>query len=409
MSMNVVYVTMEFPSPSETFATNEVRTLTKNGISVSVHALRPQRSGWRQLALERGVADTVVTHNCVRATLRGMLLGLSRPSRLISTVLWIARANSRDARALWQSFLLLPRAFDILALIERRRPDVVHMYWGHFPTIVGYLVQSYLPSIVTSVSIVAYDLEREYGGTIDVASRADVIRTHASVNVDHIARFTGVARERVNVIYNGVDVSWLQQVSTEHAKVPRRLLAVGRLTESKGMREVLRAFVNIRARWTDATLLVVGDGVDRACLQSMSQELCIENAVEFLGHVSHQRVAEEMARAEVLLLLSRAVGERLPNVIKEGMASRCVCITTPTPGISELVEHGVTGFVVAPSDVLGVCAIIDDLFAGRVDATDLRLQAAEHVRRYFNLELAAVRYIGLWSDAIERGRTGGRR
>ena len=402
--MNVLYVTMEFPSPSETFATNEVRTLAKNGVSVSVHSLRTRCPDARRLASERGVTAIPTTHNSVRATLRGAWVAFSRPSRLIGALRWIVRSNRKDLRALFQSVLLLPRAFDILATIARSRPQVVHMYWGHFPAIVGYLVQRYLPSVVTSMSIVAYDLEREFGGTVDVARRADLIRTHACANLEHITRFTGVPRERVSVIYNGVDIEWLQGISMEHAKVPRRFITVGQLTELKGMREVLRAFSMIRARWTDATLLVVGDGGDRAYLQAMSEALSIEDSVEFLGHVSHQRVVEEMARAEVLLLLSRAVGERLPNVVKEGMTCRCVCITTPTPGISELVEHRVTGFVVEHSDVAGVLQIVEDVFAGRIDAAELTSRAADHVRRSFNLDFTAVRYKTLWSDAIKKRR-----
>ena len=119
------------------------------------------------------------SHNGIAATLAGVGHALTRPALLGRALRWIVASSQRSWRDALLSVVLLPRAFDILAGLERRKPDVVHMYWGHFPTIVGYLVQRRLPDVVTSVSIVAYDLERAYGGSVDVARRADVLRTHA--------------------------------------------------------------------------------------------------------------------------------------------------------------------------------------------------------------------------------------
>ena len=398
--MKVLYVTMQFPSPSETFATNEVRVLSRHGIDVTVHGLRYRHPDALRLAKDRGVAEIKTTHNGVTASLRGTLAALRRPKRLVDALTWVVRRNRHNARALWRNLVLLPRAFDIFSAIERHRPDVVHMYWGHFPSLVGYQVQRHLSAVVTSMSIVAYDLEREYGGTVDVARQADVIRTHASVNTDHIVRFTGVDKERVNVIYNGVDTAWLRRICDGHEKVRHRVLTAGRLTQSKGMREVITAFAKIRARWPDASLVVVGDGVDRPTLESLCTSHQLSDAVQFLGHVSHEHVVEEMARAEVFLLLSRSIGERLPNVVKEAMACRCVCITTETPGIAELVEHEITGFVVEPRDERAVCQAVDDVFAERIDVSEMTAKAVKHIEQSFDVERTAIRYADLWQAAI---------
>ena len=177
--MNVEYVTMQFPNPSETFATNEVRVLRQAGVSLIVHGLRPRHGRADDLLEERRLVGLPSSHNGIPATLRGVGRALARPALLGRALRWIVASSQRSWRDALLSVVLLPRAFDILAGLERRKPDVVHMYWGHFPTIVGYLVQRRLPDVVTSVSIVAYDLERAYGGSVDVAQRADVLRTHA--------------------------------------------------------------------------------------------------------------------------------------------------------------------------------------------------------------------------------------
>ena len=399
--MDVAYVTMQFPHPSETFATNEVRMLCERGTSIAVHGLRREHPTAPRVKEERGLPTIRTTHNGVVPTLRGILSALRRPVLLARSLAWITRTNRGQTRDLGNSLLLMPRAFDILADIERRQPHVVHMYWGHYPTIVGYLVQQRLPSTVTSVSIVAYDLEREYGGAIDVIRHADVIRTHALVNRAHVVRFTGVDADRVNVIFNGVDLPALERITTSKEKIRHRIVTAARLREKKGVSDVLEAFAIVQRRWPDASLVVLGDGPERAALEQLARRLGVTDHVQFRGHVSHHTAIEEMAQAEVFMLLSRAIDERLPNVVKEGMATGCVCVTTPTPGIEELVDSGSTGFVVPFSEPEAAGSVIDEVFSARADVYGIRIRAVAHIREHFALTKTAPRYAVLWREAIE--------
>jgi colanic acid/amylovoran biosynthesis glycosyltransferase len=350
---------------------------------------------------ERGVAHTDISNNGIRPTLHGLLAAIARPVLLLRSLHWIFRSNRSDARDLLASLLLLPRAFDILADLERRPPNVVHMYWGHYPALVGYLVQHRLPRVATSISIVAYDLNWEYGGAIEVVRRADVIRTHARANAAHIVRFTGVAADRINVIYNGVDVAWLKSIAARHHKVRHRLVVAGSLNPKKGIDDAITAFAYVRSTWPDATLVVVGDGNDRARLADLCRSLGVADGVEFLGHVPHARVIDEMSKAEVFMLLSRADGERLPNVVKEAMMCGCLCITTPTPGINELLADGVSGFIVPMRDAVGASEIVNQVFAGRVDKTKMISAGRQHIRLHFDLNRTAPRYEALWREALE--------
>jgi colanic acid/amylovoran biosynthesis glycosyltransferase len=399
--VKVAYVTMQFPQPSETFASNEVRLLSRRGIEITVYGLRREHPRAEELVRERGLGEIPTTHNGLRESAWGALAALARPWLLLRATAWVLWSTRRKPRDAVLSLMLLPRSFGVLAAIEQARPDVVHMYWGHFPTIVGYLVQRRLPATVTSVSIVAYDLEREYGGAIRVARNANVIRTHAEVNVPRIAGFVGVAPDRVEVIYNGVDIAWVEQIRRRHRKVRHRVVTVGRLSERKGMSDVIKAFAHVHAKWPDATLTVVGDSPERAVYEALAASLQVTDAVRFLGHVAHTRVIEEVAKAEVFVLLSRSPGERLPNVVKEGMACRSVCVTTPTTGIAELVDNEVTGFIVPMSDPVAAGDAVDAVFAGRVNVPELTRRAHEHIVRAFDLNRTAVRYEQLWRAALE--------
>ena len=80
--------------------------------------------------------------------------------------------------------------------------------------------------------------------------------------------------------------------------------------------------------------------------ERLARALGIRESVEFRGQVTYDSVLAALASAEVLLFLSRHEAERLPNVVKEAMASRCICIVSRTPGIEELIPNGRIGFIV---------------------------------------------------------------
>lgn len=405
--MRVCYVTMQFPVPSETFASNEVRKLLGAGVDISVHGLRSPGERAARLLVERDLAGVEVTHNSALATVRGLATAAGRPALLVAALMWLLGHSWARPGHLVRSLALLPRAFDVLREIGRRRPEVVHIYWSHYPSIVGYLVQRRYPEIIISISVAAYDLEMKYGGTVSVARRADVIRTLSKASVEQIVAFTGVRPERVEVIYNGVDMELVRSQAAGVAKVPRRLATVGRLRRTKGVYEVLEAFAQVAKKWPGATLRVLGDGPEAQRLRLRASELGMEGLVEFLGHVDQGRVIEELAEAEILLLLTKADTERLPNVIKEGMACRCVCITTPTTGIEELVVDERYGIIVPIEQPEAAAQAVDDVLSGRVDRSEVTRTAYRHIETNFDLNRTNVRYLDLWRRAQERRTRGG--
>jgi glycosyltransferase involved in cell wall biosynthesis len=287
----------------------------------------------------------------------------------------------------------------ILESLEREQPDVVHLFWGHYPSIVGFLVLTRLPHTVLSLFLGAYDLTRAYSGSGWVARRADLVSTHARWNVPVIEAL-GARRERIHVAYRGIDRT---SFNGSHAqKTARRIVSAGRLDAGKGMDDVLLVFREVYARWPDATLRLLGQGPERVKLERLSQSLGIDRAVTFLGHVARSQVASELFAAEVFLHMSREDTERLPNVVKEAMASRCVCVVTQTPGIEELVRDGLHGFVVSARNVEAAAARIDDIFSSRLDVKSVLAAASDHIARCFDVSQSMRSYRKHWQDALAR-------
>jgi glycosyltransferase involved in cell wall biosynthesis len=371
------------------------------GHDVRVFALRAALEGRDELARERGVEAIPTSHNGLATNLAGIVEALRRPLLLLAAIRWLFATSSRNVAQLGTALAVLPRSFDILAHLERQLPDVLHTEWGHYPAIVAYLVKKRLPRTVISVSLIAYDLDAEFGGSIDVVREASVIRTQALVNVEKIAGFTGVDPSRVYVVYDGVDLDRIHRIHATMPKVPGRFVVAGRLIPEKGIDDAMRVFALAKARAKASRLRVLGDGHDLARLKQLADQLGVSDSVDFLGHVSHERVLEEFASAEIHLHMSHS--ERLPNVVKEAMACHCVCITTRTAGIEELVDSGVTGYVVEVGDVTRAADIATELLRGVTSMTAMGDAAHSFIEQNFDHDRNVHLLLDLWLRAKSEG------
>ena len=395
--MKVWYITMQFPSPSETFAGVDIRALKRAGADVSVHSLRPAHTDTDRFTHERGTAEVPTTHGGVATIGAGLLECLKRPKLTSGLLVWLFK-NNRRSNQLLRSVALVPRVVKLFAQIERERPDVVHLFWGHYPAMVGYLVQKYLPRTPVSVFLGAYDLVMRYGGSAPVARHADVVWTHAQLNVRDIEAL-GVSRDRLQVVYRGIELATLPTGSARQ-KVPKRIVSAGRLIPSKGASDVIRAFEKVVRRWPEASLVLLGDGPERETLEASVRALGLERSVTFLGHVSHETVLSEMSKAEVFLLLSRKPSERLPNVVKEAIGCRCLCVVTVTPGIEELLRHKEHGFVVPRDNPLAAADAVAEVFSGRVAVEEMVAAAYAHLTEAFDVDRSMARYYTTWKALL---------
>ena len=142
----------------------------------------------------------------------------------------------------------------------------------------------------------------------------------------------------VRVIPNGVKIPESMGAEAEPAEV----LFAGRLSPEKGIEELLAATAGIN-------LVVAGDGPLRHLVP------------DGLGFVPHDELERLYARAAVVVLPSYREG--LPLCVIEAMAHGRPVVASRVGGIPELVEDGVTGFLVEPGDVEGLRSALERLLA----------------------------------------------
>jgi glycosyltransferase involved in cell wall biosynthesis len=139
------------------------------------------------------------------------------------------------------------------------------------------------------------------------------------------------SRFEIPIIPNGVDLELYKTVERDRSSP--RLLSVGRIVHQKGLDLAMHALGGLKA--FDWEWRIAGDGPQMAALQSLAQELGIEDRVFFLGWQAREQILESYRQANLFLFPSRHEG--MPNAILEAMASGLPVIATCIAGNEELV------------------------------------------------------------------------
>ncbi|MBW8848071.1 MAG: glycosyltransferase [Burkholderiales bacterium] len=248
-----------------------------------------------------------------------------------------------------------------IALVNARGIDLLH---AHLPRahvlagIAGRLTGRPVLATVHGRQLQMLDLEvyRTLGSHLSVVCRPSYFS----------ALGLGVSPERLSCDTNGVDTAVFrpQRPATSALRAALGLAPqtpligfVGRLSPEKGPEVFVRACLLLQQRQAQAHCVVAGEGPMLAELLRLSEQLGLTQRLHFLG------LREDMAALynELDVVVSSSHSEAMPLALMEAMASGLPIVATRVGGVPELVEHGVTGWLVAPgdfNDIAGRCAVL---------------------------------------------------
>lgn len=173
------------------------------------------------------------------------------------------------------------------------------------------------------------------------------------------------------------------------------LLFVGTLKPQKGIEVLLDAWSRTDAAQLERTLLLVGDGPERASLERASSS---SRGVRFCGHQAD--VATYLRTASVFVLPSHFEG--MPNALLEAMAWGLPCVATRIGGVVDLVTDGVDGRLVPPGDAGALATALDEVLR----APDLAARLGKSARERVRAQLAPDVLAPQWETLYQRLRAG---
>ena len=249
-------------------------------------------------------------------------------------------------------------------LIAREKIDVVYDRLFHTTLITGPATrQTQTPRISTIVSPPQFDLERSEKHWLAFKKRslrrayteATVLLTVGAGTADNASKYYKIPRGDFQVMVSPIDLNRIESESEKSWTGPvlranrKQIISIGRLSDEKGHRYLIQAFAKYIAATKldlvpDADLHLVGDGVLRKELQSLTASLGLEESVFFHGQL--QSPFALLRQCDLMCLPS--IYEGMPNVLLEAMACKVPILATNTDqGAGELLRTHALGTLVS--------------------------------------------------------------
>ena len=386
---------MQFPAPSETFASSDIQNLNRLNSNVTVYSLKSKHNNFYKMIDDRKLQNIPIFTCEVKENILGLIEIIKSPFLFISLLFWLIKNDLKKTGHFIRCFALIPASFYILSQLKKQKPDVVHLFWGHYPSLVGFLVKKVLKDSKISMFLGAYDLEYNLNISKNLAKNADFIFTHAKANIPQLNKMN-IKTDRINVIHRGINIKDLSLVIENIHKKNNQIICAGRFLPDKGFDKVIDIFSKLHKNINNSKLVLVGYGSAQSDLEKQTIDLKIESNVTFTGYLSQNDVLKFMAESDIFLFLSSKAGERLPNVVKEAMLAGCICIVSNTPGIDELIEDGKTGFIIEENNYDLIPNLISSL--NEIKKEEIRANAKEFILKNFDVELSMKKYINIWES-----------
>ena len=238
-----------------------------------------------------------------------------------------------DAEFFWPdgpAAIALGKALGVPVSIKARGADI--HYWGNNPP--------------TATQVIAAGQAADGMLAVSLALKADMVAL-------------GMPEDRITVHYTGIDRARFHVRDRAAAKAALGvsgplLVSVGALIERKGHAIVIDALNSI----PDATLVIIGQGADRTMLETQAESL--GSRVRFLGSQPHDVIADWLAAADAMVLMSASEG--LANAWIEALASGTPVVISDVGGAREVIDRPEAGML-ANRDAASVADAIKQVLA----------------------------------------------
>jgi glycosyltransferase involved in cell wall biosynthesis len=369
--MRIAVLVNRYPSVTHSFIRREIQGLEAAGIEVRRFAIARDPDPLVDPADHEEARRTrSVLARGVLPLLGALLASAATRPRAFARAAGLALAFARAGdRGLLRHAAYLAEACLLLRWCEGERIAHVHAHFGTNACAVAALLRTLGGPPYSFVVHGPEEFERPLGLERKRAGAAFVVAASEHCRRELAAATPAAESTPIHVVHCGVGPRFLAAPASE-PPAAARLVCVGRLVARKGPALLLDALAKLRGEGSDCTLAFVGDGPLRSALEARCDELGLRETVRFPGWASEDEVLRDIVAARALVLPSFAEG--LPVVLMEALALGRPVVCTDIAGHAELVENGVSGWLIPAGSLDALCAALREV---------LRLPPAELARR----------------------------
>ncbi len=399
----IAYVLKMYPRFSETFIVNEILELERQGVDVRIYSLRKPDDGRFHASLARVKAGVVYVPQYPQMEPERV----QRAHELVSQAFPESYSTLRaEVEAKQDEFLFkrFVQAGVIAAHLYQHPVDAMHAHFASSATRVATYVHRMI-GLPYSFTAHAKDIFHDEVNPESLRTKmrdARFVVTVSDFNKAYLQGLLNGGKGDVRRLYNGID---LRTFAPDPAvrREPGLILSVGRLVEKKGFEDLIRACAWLREGKVEFRCEIIGTGERREALKALIAELDLEKHVTLVGPRSQDEVLRAYRRATVFALpcIVASDGNRdgLPTVLLEAMAVGLPVVSTRLVGVPEIVEDGVDGLLVEPSDSAALAASLERV----LQDAEIRDHLSHAGRRKAGLHFDGRRNVAQLREWLEEG------
>ncbi|PVX27207.1 MAG: hypothetical protein CW716_03500 [Candidatus Bathyarchaeum sp.] len=240
-------------------------------------------------------------------------------------------------------------------------------------------------------------------------NRSDALIAVSKYTVNELTDLYGISKNKVHVIYNGVDIERFKprpnktELKKEFGLDPQKkvVLFVGRLYHRKGLETLLQSVPPVLKEFSDVKFVISGTGFKQKeeNLKNLAKELNIEDHVEFLGYVPDDKLPLLYSASDIFVL--PAIYENFPFAILEAQSTGIPVISTKVGGIAEFLVDNENGFVISPGDPEQLTAKVLALLKNPDRAKEMGARGRQLIEEQLDWRLITQQVIDLYHELLK--------
>lgn len=290
----------------------------------------------------------------------------------------------------------------LVELIRERDIDIIHTH-GYKSDILGVMAakKAGIKSVVTPHGFEnARDLKLRLFIWLGckAMARGDVVAPLSPQLVEDSKRF-GVRDSKIHYIQNGVDLSEVDEqrlkpkIATDGKK---RIGFIGQMISRKNIFDIISIFSSLAEKHDDIELLLVGDGDQRAELETFAANKPHRERMHFLGFRNDRL---ELLQSFDLFVMTSTL-EGIPRCLMEAFAMGTPVAAYDIAGIDQLVTHEKTGLLASPGDKKTLQSYWEKILFEPTYAATLADNARQYVHEHYSAQRMANEYVELFERML---------
>lgn len=397
----IAYIMSRFPKITETFVFYEILSMDAMGIAVDVYPLlrerqpvaHPEVEGW----VKRARFQPFISLPILRANAHFLMRA---PARYMKVLWEVLRHTWGSPNFFIGALGIFPKSVRFAFEMKERGTTHIHAHFATHPAVAAFIVHQ-LTDIPYSFTAHGSDLHVDRRMLdVKVAASAFAV-TISSYNKEvMVAKCGDQARHKIHIVRCGVDPTVFTPPRKRASDRPFQIVCVASFEEVKGHRYLLGACRLLKDRGVDFRCHLVGDGPLRNDVMRWISEFELEDHIHAHGTMGRPSVARLLADADASVLASHPTkdGKRegIPVALMEAMACGLPVVATAISGIPELVESGVTGYLVPPRDEQALANGLQALASDAALRERLGAAGRDRVLEEFNIHANTRRLLALF-------------